>query len=203
MDIYFIRHGQTDGNVARRHQHPNIELNEMGKLQAAAIAKDIKRLSPTHIITSTNVRAVETATKIGLACDLIPETYPAFEELHRPTYLIGRHLYGSHSLKFIFGWWLGMPEATMHDGEDYTAFLARLALAREHLAAMPESAKVVIVSHAVFISFFIEHMENEKRMGFFRALRRFIKMYHIKNTSVTHVVYDSKRTPAWRVKRSF
>jgi broad specificity phosphatase PhoE len=89
MDLYLVRHGQTDGNVARRHQHPAIELNEQGKEQVKKVAKVIRHMKPTHLITSTNVRAVETARQIGLVTDLIPETYPAFEELKRPPFLIG------------------------------------------------------------------------------------------------------------------
>jgi broad specificity phosphatase PhoE len=124
MDIYFIRHGQTDGNVARRHQHPDIDLNEMGKLQVARTAKLVKRLRPTHLITSTSKRAVETAQAIGLATDLIPETYPAFEELKRPTFLIGKRFHDSDSLKYIWGWFFGVKAAPMHDGESYADFLA-------------------------------------------------------------------------------
>ena len=74
MDIYFVRHGQTDGNVAGRHQHPDITLNELGKLQVARVAKLLKGMKPTHLITSTNKRAMETAMVIGREGDLIPET---------------------------------------------------------------------------------------------------------------------------------
>ena len=41
MDVYLVRHGQTDGNVGHRHQHPNTDLNEHGLVQAAAVAKQI------------------------------------------------------------------------------------------------------------------------------------------------------------------
>ena len=86
MDLYLVRHGQTDGNVAKRHQHPSISLNETGQKQARKVAKVLRHIKPTHIITSTNVRAVETARQIGIVVDVIPETYPPFEELKRPQF---------------------------------------------------------------------------------------------------------------------
>jgi alpha-ribazole phosphatase len=193
MDIYFIRHGQTDGNVARRHQHPDIDLNEMGKLQVARTAKLVKRLRPTHLITSTSKRAVETAQAIGLATDLIPETYPAFEELKRPTFLIGKRFHDSDSLKYIWGWFFGVKAAPMHDGESYADFLGRIIQAREIIRQLPENSRVAVVSHAVFINFFLEHMNRPERMGLTRATRRFIKLFTLKNASVTHVRYHDGR----------
>jgi len=201
MDIYFVRHGQTDGNVARRHQHTNIALNEVGKRQAALVANRIKQLKPTHLISSTNVRALETARHIGLACDLIPETYPAFEELRRPVFLIGERFSAKSSLLYVLGWFFAVPSASMHDGESYTDFRSRLSLARTHLATLPKDARVVIVSHSVFINFFFEHMNHPDRMRLTSAASRFIKILRLHNTTITHVRYDEARKPAWHILR--
>src|SRR3989338_10792490 len=90
MDVYFVRHGQTDGNVARRHQHPETTLNEEGVQQAKRVAWEIAELRPTHIISSTHLRAVQTTQIIASYCEnLIPDTHPAFEELKRPDWLGG------------------------------------------------------------------------------------------------------------------
>ncbi len=196
MDIYFVRHGQTDGNVAKRHQHPNIELNETGKQQAKIVAKLIKRLRPTHLITSTNKRAVETAKEIGLACDLIPETYPAFEELKRPLFLVGNRFYDPETLSYMWGWFFGVKAAPMHDGESYSAFLDRLQHARTHLTHLPDTSRVVIVSHAVFINFFLEHMRRPSRMGITRAVLRFYKIFLLTKTAVIRVWYQKGK---WEV----
>jgi broad specificity phosphatase PhoE len=72
MDIYFVRHGQTDGNVALRHQHVNTSLNELGKLQARMVAKKIAKIKPTNVVSSTNLRAIETTKIIVDECGRIP-----------------------------------------------------------------------------------------------------------------------------------
>lgn len=200
MDVYFVRHGQTDGNVAQRHQHPDIGLNELGKLQASRVAKIVKRLRPTHLITSTNKRALETATQIGLAADLIPETYPAFEELKRPMFLVGKRFHDRETLLFIWGWFFGLKTASMHDGESYADFRGRIIAARTHLENLPSSSRAVVVSHAVFINFFLEHMNRDDHMGLRRAAWRIIAIFRIKNTAVTHLQYRDGR---WRIVERF
>lgn len=200
MDIYFVRHGETDGNVAGRHQHPDISLNEMGKLQVARVAKLLRGIRPTHLITSTNKRAMETAMVIGRECDLIPETYPNFEEMRRPNFLIGKRFLEWEAFKYVVGWLFGVKAASMHDGESYPDFLTRILAAKHQLEAFPKNSKVVIVSHAVFINFFLEHMENPKQMGIIRATLRFFSILRIKNTAVTHITTEGSK---WRVKDRF
>jgi alpha-ribazole phosphatase len=206
MDVYFIRHGQTDGNVARRHQHPDTPLNDIGLAQAQVIAEHLTVLSPDYLITSTNKRALETARAIGLACGLIPETYPVFEELKRPTYLLGERMLGRTTLAYIVRWFLGDTRASMHDGESYQAFSQRIERARQALEQLPPTAVVVVVSHSVFINFFIAQMSHRRRMSMVEALVWFIKILLTKNTSVTHVRFLTRHAHkpgrGWRVMRS-
>ncbi len=200
MDIYFVRHGQTDGNLAGRHQHPDISLNETGKLQVAKVAKLFKTVKPTHLITSTNKRALETAMVIGRECDLIPETYPNFEEMRRPEFLIGKRFFEWEALKYIWGWLFGVTTSSMHDGESYPDFLRRILAAKKQLTALPSNSRVVIVSHTAFINFFLEHMKREAPMGVIRATIRFLAILRLKNTAVTKVVFQDNN---WRIVDRF
>lgn len=202
MDIYLVRHGQTDGNVAHRHQHPDTKLNDVGKAQAALVALKLKELKPTHLITSTQMRAVETARIIGATCGLVPETYPPFEELHRPQFHVGTRLVGPITLWYMVRWFFGDTSASMHDGETYAAFLGRLRAARQQLETLPPTARVVVVSHSVFINFFVAHLCHPKPMSFMRAGITFAKILLLKNSSVTHVRYTktaAKKGCGWRV----
>jgi 2,3-bisphosphoglycerate-dependent phosphoglycerate mutase len=200
MDIYFVRHGETDGNVAKRHQHPDISLNERGKEQATRVATVVADLEPTHLVTSTNKRAIETTREIALLTGLMPETVADFEELHRPEWLIGHRLYERATISYVIGWFFGMKSSTMHDGETYEGFRQRIKSAESYLKALPKDSRVVVVSHSIFINFFLEHMNREGRMSFFAAARRFSSVFRLKNTSVTHLQYDGIR---WRIVDRF
>ena len=65
MDIYLVRHGQTTGNVAKRHQAEETPLSKLGEEQVVELAEKLAAESPTHIISSNLVRAIETARLIA------------------------------------------------------------------------------------------------------------------------------------------
>ena len=66
MNLYLIRHGQTDWNVAGKIQgKTDIPLNETGKRQAACLARGMEKQPVVQIYTSSLKRALETAEIIG------------------------------------------------------------------------------------------------------------------------------------------
>ncbi len=186
MDVYFIRHGQTDGNIARRHQHPDTPLNESGKQQVEAIAAEIVGLQPTHAITSTQLRAVETARIITTACGIIPDTHPDFEELRHPRWLMGARYMGPTTVLYMLQWFFGLP---ISGGESYDEFLARIKRAQNHLETLPPEARVIVVSHSVFMNIFIEHLCLDNKMSFLHACTRFIQILRLRNAGVIHLRY--------------
>ncbi len=196
MEIYFVRHGETDGNLARRHQHPDTELNETGKAQVVAVSKMLEALAPTHIITSTNVRAIETARVVGQVCNIIPETHSAFEEFHRPTRLIGQRYVSLATAHYIWWWFWGRGSEV--DGETYQQFIERIITARTYLESLPSDARVVVVSHAVFTNLFLQHVCRDRKMRLHEALYRFVRVLRIKNTAVLKLTYSkSHNTCGW------
>ena len=66
MEIYVIRHGQTDWNVERKIQgHTDTKLNKTGKSQALELAKKLKNINFDLIISSPLTRASDTAKAIN------------------------------------------------------------------------------------------------------------------------------------------
>lgn len=185
MDVYFVRHGETDGNVARRHQHPETMLNERGVEQVTTVAYEIANIKPTHIITSTQLRAVQ-STKIitDYYAGVIPDTHHAFEELKAPRWLVGNRFVSLTTFWYVWEWFWG---ETVAEGESYREFLVRIKEARSYLESLPEDARVVVVSHAVFTNIFLEHLCTDKPMSFWRAARRFWLILRIRNAAIIHL----------------
>jgi broad specificity phosphatase PhoE len=197
MEIILIRHGQTDGNRAWRHQHPNTRLNEVGKEQVARLTDAVIDFAPTHLITSTNLRAVETARVLAEATGLTPATSDLFEELRRPSFLIGHRFVGVTTITYLLGWFYGKKH---HDGESYPEFIDRLLKARAYLETLPPDARVAVVSHSVFINLFVEHRCRPYPIPLPRALLRFLRIMSHKNTGITHLRFtpeDDTATCAW------
>lgn len=75
--IYFVRHGQSEDNVAGIWSRPNTPLTSEGQNQARQAAAEISRqnLKLDLVFTSTYIRAIKTAQiimeEIGLPPDLL------------------------------------------------------------------------------------------------------------------------------------
>ncbi len=64
--LYFVRHGETDGNAQGRTQgRRDVPLNETGRAQAAAVGAVVAAHAPVAVYASTSSRARETARAIA------------------------------------------------------------------------------------------------------------------------------------------
>lgn len=201
MEIYFVRHGQTGGNEAKRHQSEESHLTSLGRSQAQQTAEKISAYKPTHIMTSDRVRAIQTAQFIAQTTDLIPSVSQLFSELCRPASLYGYHHRSLNSLKYIYRWYIGKAgEASCSaKGESYQHFFSRVKSAQAMLESLPEDARVVVVSHSIFINFFIAHLNSTAPMSFVKAFLIFTKILRIKNASITRLTYHKESAPAWKL----
>jgi len=195
MDIYLVRHGQTDGNLAKRHQHRDTPLNDTGIAQAKATAAIFANQTITHIVSSRQKRALQTAEIIGQQIDIIPETYEVFEEIYRPEYLVGDSRTGWKVWRYMALWYLDYEPASMHSGETYTDFRQRIRAGRTHLESYPLDSSIVVVSHGAFIAFFVAYLKRDTKLNFLQTAWLFLVMIFMRNTSVRHLSYDGTR---WR-----
>lgn len=205
MKVYLVRHGQTGGNVAKRHQAEHTPLTELGKEQARRVAEVIRLYQPTHIITSRYVRAIETARIIGDVCNLIPVTSPNFVELLRPENMYGHHHKSFRSIWFYLWWYLGqVGGSTEEEGESYRTLRERFKKAREELASYPEDARIIVVSHTAFIGLFVAHLCRKRALNPFQAARTFYRILTMPNTCITPIYFDREPDEdecSWYVER--
>lgn len=190
MKIYLVRHGETRENMARRHQPEDTPLTKEGREQAKKVAEYFKTIKPTHILTSNLVRAVETANIIGQECDLIPETNYRFVELARPKNMYGNHHVSLTSIIFYIKWALGFNIATKNGSESYQTLRERFLAAQEFLTQYNNDDKIVVVSHAVFISLFVEHLCRTKAISLWQAVRVFKNIITIPNGHVIALEFN-------------
>jgi len=190
MEIFFVRHGQTGGNVAKRHQAEHSSLSFEGEEQVRVVAEKIKEYEPTHLVTSNLVRALETSREIAAVCCLTPETRSEFMELRRPDKLYGNFHFSVLSLTYYFKWFFGIETGPLKNGETYDELLERIKKAKSYLAELPADSRVIVVSHSVFIIFFLAHLCDEEKMSLPKAMLTFRKLNLMKNTEITRVLFD-------------
>ncbi len=189
MKLYLVRHGQTRGNVAHRHQAESTPLTEQGIEQAKKITSALVELQPTHLVASPLIRTIETARIINEELGLTLELEHSLVELERPKYLYGWAHYSPQSIFYYLLWFLGL-ENTALAGESYKQVRQRIIRTKEYLATYPKDARVVVVTHSVFMSLLIAHICNDKALSLSRMIWLFIKITKMPNTHMIKLDYD-------------
>lgn len=81
MRLYLIRHARTAWNSARRAQgHSNIELDEEGLFQAAALGEAFESATLTRVVSSDLKRCRQSAMPIAMAAELDLVATPLLRE---------------------------------------------------------------------------------------------------------------------------
>lgn len=201
MEIYFVRHGQTVGNKTHRHQKETSSLTPLGRQQASQAGERLRLIVPTHLLVSSRHRTQETAAPIAAATGVSPETNELFIELCHPARLLGRSHFSLASLWNSVQWYRGRvgTDGCTPEGESYEYFLGRLREAQTYLASLPPTARVVVVSHSIFINFFVAYMQKNETLSFWQAFLIFAKIKKIKNGSITRVTYTPGPEPTWEL----
>lgn len=200
MDLLLIRHGQTNGNLTHRHQPEHGRLTAIGREQATALAEQVASFQPTYFISSTHVRALETAAIISHDMDMIPSTSALFAELHRPHYMYGQFHRSLHTVTYLLGWFVGFIGSTDNideKGESYRVFQERVAQAATVLTAQPTDARVVVVTHAVFMAFLLHHLTAGRHVWPWQLPTLIKNIFTIKNGSALRLNYNAD-TGRWQ-----
>lgn len=202
--VYFVRHGETAHNRDHLHQPDTAPLTERGRDQAIKSARVIESIEPDRIITSTMTRAVQTGRIIGEKLQMEVEPNVLFMELRRPDHIIDLHHFSLPSIIYMMRWFFVSDETYWRtvDGESRNAFLMRIREAKHYLEALPDDSITVVISHSVFIHFFIEHICNKKRINFFWATLLLLKIKNLDNSSITQMQYTKtapQDTCAWSI----
>lgn len=204
IDIYFVRHGQTDGNIAKRHQAEHTKLTPQGKGQLKHTGKWTKTIAPTHLIASRHVRTLQSAGIIGEAINMVPETSDLFIELMRPDTIYGHRHKSPLAIIYLIRWYLGFAGGAGKngEGESYKVFRDRLDDAQKFLKELPDGSRAVVVSHAVFIGFMAQHLCDKDPVSLRQAMKMFFKLLHLHNGGYTHIRYNpdaAEGTCAWEL----
>ena len=152
MKIYLVRHGQTTLNAQGIHQPANATLSELGKKQASDLAERIVQLPIDKIITSTHMRAVQTANIINQKIDKPMEESKLFVEKKRPTEVENEHHESTEaqSISALIKENYADPLWHYSDEENYYDVLDRALRALDYLETQEEE-NILVVSHGTFM----------------------------------------------------
>ncbi len=150
--IYFVRHGQSEGNISNNYQAPESPLSEGGKAQAKIVAERIKKIPFDVLISSPLTRTKETTHEITKITEKNPEYSDLFVERIKPTSINGKSSDDeeAHAVAKEWGKSLYTSGHRVEDGENFDDIIARADKALEFLLNRPEKI-IVVVTHGYFL----------------------------------------------------
>lgn len=192
MNIYFIRHGETEFNAKKIHQHVNAELSEVGMRQAEFVAKRLMSIPIDAIFSSDSVRALQTTDVIAKAIGKEVITSELLKEIKRPSEIVGMHQDDPVSVAirsqirehFLDKDWHYADEENFFDAYDR---------AKKALAFVQARGKenVLVVTHGVFMKLLVATLMlgEELTPQIYLAFSDFLAT---RNTGITWCTQDEK-----------
>ena len=190
MNIYFVRHGSTNGNEAGEYQLPTVELSEKGVKQAQFMAKRFETILVETIFTSSMTRAAQTARIIAEHTGHTVTESPLFEEIKRPTIVRGRNREDAEvkSIMRVVKDTFANPDKRHSDEEDYFDLKKRAKEAMDFLSQRKEQ-NILVVTHGEFLKMMLALaiFGEEITPEIFDQVRRTFVPH---NTGITIIQYD-------------
>jgi len=200
--VYFVRHGESEANVAPVFQSPESPLSERGRHQAQLIAERVSQLRFDALISSPFARARETAQVIAQATEADVEYSDLFVERLKPSSINGKP-FTDPAASATWECWeesLFTPETRVEDGENFDDLVARVDRALSFLEGRPEHA-LLVVTHGYFLRTVIARMVMRDALTG-SIHRAFQSSFVSQNTGVTVIRLESNAlepAPRWRL----
>ncbi len=192
--IYFVRHGQSEGNIAPLFQESESPLSVEGQSQVSRVAQRAQKMSFDVLISSPQMRAKQTALEISNIAKREVEYSDLFVERIKPTALEGRSTDDLEAIEMDKKWQESLlgngPKVA--DGETFTEVIERADQALSYLAHNDHN-EILVVSHGFFIrtlvirAIFGEELTRE-------MCKTFQSSVSMHNTGITEMTYWSSES---------
>ncbi len=193
MNVYFVRHGESEGNLKKIHQGDSVPLSKEGKRQVELVANRLKGIQIDTIYASPYLRAKQTAEIISKELDLSVEYWEHLKELKRPLELEGLEYSDpkASEIKKIIRENQIRADWRYSDDESFNDLLARAKRVEKHLLEHHKDQNVLCVSHIQIMAMIILQIVLQDKLTP-EVFWQFY--YHSKqgNTGITHLEYNEK-----------
>ncbi|MDO8571348.1 MAG: histidine phosphatase family protein [bacterium] len=190
--IYFVRYGESEGNVSEVGNLNHSPLSEKGRKQAEFLAKRCVSLSIQTIITSNLERSVETGRIIVSLLGTKMETSELFVERRKPSAVFGQPIESQEAQKVWRSLWdnFHIPGFRHSDEENFDDLKTRAIKSLEYLASRDEET-MLVVTHGIFLKILVAFTVLGNDLNGQECVR-FMSRLEIENTGVSVFKYDSE-----------
>ena len=193
--VYFVRHGETLGNLAKAWQGPNDELSPQGFIQAETLAKRLAELQFDAVFCSSFKRAVQTAEVVAKRTGIAFSSSDYFVEVRNPSSTYGvvqEKVPGNEVYEYIQARDQSADKENFRysDEETIAEVVLRARQALEFLA-QSEGQSILVISHGTILktitSVILSQHDKERPAAeiFYSG-----KYMQTTNTGITVAMYD-------------
>ena len=198
-NIYFVRHGESEGNVSDIRLPETSPLTEQGRKQAEFVAERASKLPIDVMFSSTMVRAQETAKIISEKIGKGFESRDFFGERLVPSGHVGKHkddLVVVGEIKKIRKNF-GVPGFKHSDEESFEDLKNRAAKTINFLAGRTEE-NILVVTHGMILRVIISYIIFGGELTA-RECGKILGVFRTNNTGITLLKYDETRATPWKI----
>ncbi len=188
--IYFVRHGQTEGNLGKFFQFPDTPLTQAGHEGAQALADRFASVSVDALYSSTFTRAQQTASYVSNVKNIPVISLDYFHEkrhartmqgvlYHTPE---GRAYKQTHTQKFWTKDW-------DYDGAETYFDVIQRAQKGLQLLEEENATDIVVVAHADFIRTITAYLLSGKSDDSQYVRIIFYNLHPMSNVGISQFVY--------------
>lgn len=193
--VYFVRHGESEGNVGDRQQAPESPLNTEGLLQAQKVAERLSKIPFQTLVASPFIRTVQTAHEISKKTRKDFTQHEFLIERLRPSEQVGGLKDSDFNRKsqelyleaFVKG-------ETYKDGESFADLVSRAKQTLEFLDSA-EQNEIVVVTHGIFLRVLCAYIILGDTLTA-EICSNFMHKMSTENTGVTMIQNDGK---GWKI----
>jgi len=189
--VYFVRHGESEGNEKAVHQSPQTPLTEKGRVQAGFMAKRFESIPIDIVVSSTLERARETAAFIAkqIGHDIVYSEL--FQEVRRPSMIMGKGHDDPEAAKIIKEIKKRYTDESWRhsDEENFVLLKARALQALRFILDRPEK-NILVVTHGEILCAMMSAMafDDSLTADIFQKLNH---NFATSNTGITKVEYSN------------
>jgi broad specificity phosphatase PhoE len=195
MNIYLVRHAQSEGNISQIEHHDGVNLTEKGKEQARSLAARFKNIPIDIILSSSYSRARETADILNIEINKEIIYSDVLIERQVPTEIIGKHIKqdGVQSLYDLLRENFKKENTRHSDEENFEDLKERAGKALEFIKTQPYE-NVLVVTHGSFLRALLAYMIfGESMTG--HEFAQVHRAFRNKNAGITVVEYKATTSP--------
>lgn len=195
--VYFVRHGEAEGNVSHTFQTHHTPLTDQGHIQASLVAARCAKLNAQALLVSPMLRTQQTAAPIAEATSLQIETLESLHEVLHASSMAGKSRMDENGQAYLQNLeQILLDGGRFEDAENFEDVLLRLKTTMEVLENRPEE-RIIVVTHGRFMKSLMTYILHEKHStplfdrNFARTLR------YMDNTGIT--VVEEYEPKTWRL----